>query len=114
MLPPNANGTAEMERAFMGDSAARAFDELIRLLRTDGPLWTTSCSEGFVLHRNAYERMFLGRSSYLRSASSNARFESSKHSGMVAMNAMQLVDMFLDSVRNIINYYTMQSLHEYF
>ncbi|XVF20474.1 hypothetical protein REPUB_Repub12eG0003300 [Reevesia pubescens] len=85
-----------MERAVMSQTAAAAMDELIRLLRTDKPLWVKSPSDGrYVIHRDSYEKTF-PRPNHFPSCST-ARIESSKHSALVTMNATQLVDMFLDA-----------------
>ncbi|KAF4351009.1 hypothetical protein G4B88_015993 [Cannabis sativa] len=103
-------GITEMERGVMVETAALAMDELIKLLRIDEPLWTTASSSSVpttdhgdggrrTLHRDNYYKIFPQRDNinhHLPNPSS-ARFESSKHSGIVAMNAAQLVDIFLDS-----------------
>ena len=87
-----------MERAVMFETAATAMDELIRLLRTNEPLWVKSPSDGrYVIQRDSYEKTF-PRATHLRS--SCARIESSKDSALVTMNATQLVDMLLDAVSN--------------
>lgn len=106
ILFPNyqVKGILDMEMALMAETATNAMDELIKLLRIDEPLWTKSSTVGhgqFSLHRDSYEKIFPMRDNHLRSPSSAARFESSKHSGMVTMSAAQLVDMLLDSVRII-------------
>ncbi|XP_062103783.1 homeobox-leucine zipper protein ROC8-like [Humulus lupulus] len=101
-------GIIEMERGLMVETAAGAMDELIKLIRIDQPLWTRASSSsattdhgdgrGYTLHRDSYNKIFPQRDTTNHfPCPSSARFESSKHSGMVAMNAAQLVDIFLDS-----------------
>ncbi|XP_010089514.2 homeobox-leucine zipper protein HDG11 [Morus notabilis] len=93
------NGTIDMERALIVETAASAVDEVTKLLQIDEPLWIKSASEGrCILHRGSYEKIFLTRANFnIRSFTNGARFESSKHSGIVTMSAMHLVDAFLDS-----------------
>lgn len=90
------NGISDVDKALMMDTANNAMDELIRLLQINEPLWIKSSSDGrYTIHRDSYEKIF-PRVSHFKTSTS--RLESSKCSGMVTMNAMQLVDMFLDSV----------------
>ncbi|XP_057492623.1 homeobox-leucine zipper protein ROC8-like isoform X2 [Actinidia eriantha] len=89
------NGTQEMEKSAMIDIAASAMDELIRLLRVNEPVWIKSPIDGrYVLHRESYNKLF-PRLNHFKS--STTRMESSKDLGVVAMSAMHLLDMFLDS-----------------
>ncbi|KAJ4706850.1 Homeobox-leucine zipper protein [Melia azedarach] len=89
------NGISDVDKALMMDTANNAMDELIRLLQINEPLWIKSSSDGrYTIHRDSYEKIF-PRVSHFKTSTS--RLESSKCSGMVTMNAMQLVDMFLDS-----------------
>ncbi|KAK3218628.1 hypothetical protein Dsin_012598, partial [Dipteronia sinensis] len=87
----------EMEKAVMAQTVANATDELIRLLGVNEPLWVTSnnSSEGkYVIHRDSYEKIF---PRYCHLKIPHARIESSKYSGIVSMNGLQLVDIFLDA-----------------
>ncbi|KAJ9702992.1 hypothetical protein PVL29_004658 [Vitis rotundifolia] len=87
-------GFPDMEKTLMTETAAGAMDELIRLVRINEPLWVKSATnEKYVLHHDSYERIFPKATHF---KSSNARIESSKESVVVAMNGMQLVNMFLD------------------
>lgn len=92
-------GITDVEQSLMLETATNAMDELIRLMRINEPLWIKSPSsvdvERYVIHPDNYEKIF-PRSSQFKTSS--ARVESSKYSGMVTMNGMQLVDMLLDSV----------------
>ncbi|KAF2325701.1 hypothetical protein GH714_033345 [Hevea brasiliensis] len=88
-------GIPEMEKTLMTETAARAMEELIRLLRINEPLWIRSQSDGrYTIHRDSYDKVF-PRAHHFKG--SNARVESSKDSGMVTMNGMNLVEMFLDT-----------------
>ena len=91
-----------MERTLMVETATTAIKELIKLLQIDEPLWTKSFAAAangrYTLHRDSYEKVFPIKDNHLRSASSAARFESSKHSGIIAMSPAYIVDSFLDSV----------------
>lgn len=93
----------DLEKALMSETAAAAMDELVRLLQIDDPLWVKSPSGGRCsLHRDTYESVF-PRANHFKTSS--ARFESSKYSAVVVLNAMNLVDMLLDSVSGFILYF---------
>lgn len=96
------DGAMCLERAIMADTADGAMDELIKLLKLDEPLWIKSSSDGrFTLHRENYENIFPLRANIIKACNNSARFEASKHSGIVTMGAVHLVEMFLDSVSTI-------------
>ncbi|KAL8477711.1 hypothetical protein ACS0TY_029853 [Phlomoides rotata] len=70
-------------------------NELIELLHVNDPVWNISPSDGrSTLHRDSYDKLF-PKPNHFKSA--NARVESSKDSGEVAMGASQLVEVFLDT-----------------
>ncbi|KAL5811896.1 hypothetical protein ACOSQ3_026846 [Xanthoceras sorbifolium] len=87
---------SEIEKEIMAQTVTSARDELIRLVRVNEPFWVKSSnSEGkYVIHHDSYEQIF-PRVSHFKTP--NARIESSKDSGIVSMNGLQLVDMFLDA-----------------
>ncbi|OMO96180.1 hypothetical protein CCACVL1_05054, partial [Corchorus capsularis] len=94
-LDPKTYNNIHMERAILFEAAGNAMDELVRLLQVNEPLWIKLPSNGtYVIQRENYERTF-SKAIHLRSPS--ARFESSKDSAVVSMNAIQLVNMFLDA-----------------
>lgn len=96
------DGAMCLERAIMADTADGAMEELIKLLKLDEPLWFKSSSNGrFTLHRENYENIFPMRANIIKACNNSARFEASKHSGIVTMGAVHLVEMFLDSVSTI-------------
>ncbi|KAH9649330.1 homeobox-leucine zipper protein ROC8 [Citrus sinensis] len=91
-------GINDLEQSLMMETATNAMDELIRLMRINEPLWIKPPSstniERYVIHPESYEKVF-PRANHFKTSS--ARVESSKYSGMVTMNGMQLVEMLLDS-----------------
>ncbi|KAH9649335.1 homeobox-leucine zipper protein ROC8 [Citrus sinensis] len=92
-------GINDLEQSLMMETATNAMDELIRLMRINEPLWIKPPSstniERYVIHPESYEKVF-PRANHFKTSS--ARVESSKYSGMVTMNGMQLVEMLLDSM----------------
>lgn len=90
----------DLEKALMSEAATGAMAELVRLLQFDDPFWIKSPTDGrYSLHRDTYDNIF-PRANHFKTSS--ARFESSKDSAVVLLNAMHLVDMFMDSVSNIL------------
>ncbi|KAL5811897.1 hypothetical protein ACOSQ3_026847 [Xanthoceras sorbifolium] len=87
---------SEMEKEIMAQTVASARDELIRLVRVNEPFWVKSSDSErkYVIHHDSYEQIF-PRVSHFKTP--NARIESSKDSGIVSMNGLELVDMFLDA-----------------
>ncbi|XP_038687349.1 homeobox-leucine zipper protein HDG11-like [Tripterygium wilfordii] len=95
-LPFQPIGISDMDKSLMTDIAANAMDELLRLLQTNEPLWMKSSTDGRdVLNLESYERMFPRPNSHLRNP--KLRIEASRDSGVVIMNALALVDMFMDT-----------------
>ncbi|KAK4254613.1 hypothetical protein QN277_009970 [Acacia crassicarpa] len=94
-LPLLMGEITDVEKDMMLEAAKNAMDELLKLMPIDEPLWIkTSIGSGqLVLHRESYEKLS-NRANHFRSSS--ARLEASKESRVVWMNAMKLVDMFLD------------------
>lgn len=79
----------------MALTIAKAANELSRLLVSE-PLWIEDpTNQRYVIHHENYEKTFT-RINHLKS--SHVRFESSKVEGLVRMNAIQLVEVLLDSV----------------
>ena len=89
---------SDMDKSLMSDIASNAMEELLRLLQTNEPLWMKSSTDGRdVLNLDTYERMFPKANSHLKNP--NVRIEASRDSGVVIMNGLTLVDMFMDPVR---------------
>ncbi|KAJ6373769.1 hypothetical protein OIU78_029452 [Salix suchowensis] len=85
-----------MDKSLMTDVAANAMEELLRLLQTNEPLWMRSSADGRdVLNLDSYQRNFPRAMSHLKNP--NVRIEASRDSGVVIMNGVALVNMFMDS-----------------
>lgn len=87
---------SDMDKPIMNDIALTAMQELLRLVHTNEPLWSRSDGCGEVLNLGSYENVFPRSSN--RGKNHNVRIEASRSSGIVFMNAMSLVDMFMDCV----------------
>ncbi|KAH6770522.1 homeodomain GLABROUS 11 [Perilla frutescens var. hirtella] len=86
---------SDVDKSLMADVAARAMDELIRLLQSNEPLWIKSAADGReLLNLESYERLFPRPNTHLKNPS--IRTEASRDSGVVFMNDLALVDMFVD------------------
>lgn len=95
---------SDMDKSLMSDIATNAMEELIRLLQTNEPLWMKSTTDGKdVLNFDTYERMFPKPNSHLKNP--NVRIEASRDSGVVIMNGLTLVDMFMDPVRSSYSFF---------
>ncbi|XWS37519.1 hypothetical protein CRYUN_Cryun19dG0050200 [Craigia yunnanensis] len=87
---------SDMDKSLMIDIAANAMEELLRLLQTSEPLWIKSTTDGRdVLNLESYEGIFPRANTHFKSP--NVRIEASRDSGVVIMNGLALVDMFMDS-----------------
>lgn len=88
---------SDMDKSLMADIAANAMDELIRLLQSNEPLWMKGGDgRGETLNLESYERVFQSPYSHMKNPS--IRIEASRDSGVVIMNSLALVDMFMDAV----------------
>lgn len=108
LLPPSSSlpfqplGISDMDKSLMTDIAANALNELLRLLQTNEPLWTKSSINGRdVLNLDHYQAIF-PRASHAKNP--NVRIEASRDSGVVIMNGLALVDMFMDPVSPCFKY----------
>lgn len=96
-LPFPPMSISDVDKSLMADIAASAMDELIRLVQGNEPLWMKSTADGReLLNLEAYERAFPRSNSHLKNPS--IRTEASRDSGVVIMNDLALVDMFVDAV----------------
>lgn len=95
-LPFPPMSISDVDKSLMADIAASAMDELIRLVQGNEPLWMKSAADGReLLNLEAYERAFPRPNSHLKNPS--IRTEASRDSGVVIMNDLALVDMFVDA-----------------
>ncbi|XP_020230831.1 homeobox-leucine zipper protein HDG11 [Cajanus cajan] len=95
-LLPNSSGSEGIENTLMSKVAIDAMDELVRLLRINDPFWTNTSTqdEKFILNHENYEKVF-PRTNHFKGV--NMHVEATKDSGIVSINCIQLVEMFLDS-----------------
>ncbi|KAK7331294.1 hypothetical protein VNO77_25516 [Canavalia gladiata] len=96
LLLSNSMGSVDLEKALMSEAVTTAMDELVRLLRVNEPFWIRPLTqEGkLVLHHESYEKIF-PKTNHFKGG--KVHVEATKHSGMVNIRSIQLVDMFLDA-----------------
>ncbi|KAH0875798.1 hypothetical protein HID58_073160 [Brassica napus] len=95
--PNNLATISDMDKPLMNDIALTAMEELLRLFNTNEPLWTRGDGGREILDLGSYENLFPRSGN--RGKNHNVRTEASRSSGIVFMNAMTLVDMFMDGVK---------------
>lgn len=93
-FPPLTLTLSEMDKSLMAEMAANAMDELIRLLQSNEPLWIKDGRE--TLNLESYQTNFQNPYSHMKNPS--VRVEASRDSGVVIINCLALVDMFMDAV----------------
>ncbi|KAJ4793810.1 Homeobox-leucine zipper protein ROC8 [Rhynchospora pubera] len=86
---------SDMEKPIMAEMATVAMDELVRLAQSEEPLWVKQSDGREVLSLDAYDSLFPKPGNQFRAP--DIRVEATKDSALVFMNAVSLVDMFLDS-----------------
>ncbi|XP_055826666.1 homeobox-leucine zipper protein HDG11 [Solanum dulcamara] len=87
---------SDMDKSLMADIAGNAMEELIKLVQTNEPLWMKSTIDGRdVLNFDNYDRVFPRANSHLKNP--NVRIEASRDSGVVIMNGLALVNVFMDA-----------------
>ncbi|CAN1265780.1 Homeobox-leucine zipper protein HDG11 [Linum perenne] len=84
-----------MDKSMMMDVAGNAVEELLRLLRSDEQLWMNDAGGREVLNLENYQKMFPKPNDHLKNP--NVRIEASRDAGVVIMNGLSLVDMFMDA-----------------
>ncbi|KAK7364169.1 hypothetical protein VNO80_12619 [Phaseolus coccineus] len=85
---------SDMDKSLMSDIASNGMEEMIRLLQTNEPLWMKGADGRDVLDLDTYERMFPKANGHMKNP--NVHVEASRDSGVVIMNGLTLVDMFMD------------------
>ncbi|KAL3628947.1 Homeobox-leucine zipper protein hdg11 [Castilleja foliolosa] len=91
-FPPNIS-ISDVDKSLMADIAANAMDELIRLLQSNEMLWIKPAVDGpEMLNLEIYDGVFPRPE-----RNPNTRTEASRDTGVVFMNGLSLVDMFMDS-----------------
>ncbi|KAJ9542620.1 hypothetical protein OSB04_029126 [Centaurea solstitialis] len=96
--PPTSHPLRIADKSIVADLATAAMDELLKLFRTDEPLWTKSAVDGRdILEIDAYQQIFPRPNTSVKNT--NLWIEASRASGDVMMHSLQLVDMFADSTK---------------
>lgn len=89
----------EEEKTIAMELAMSSTDELVKMCRTNEPLWVRNNETGReVLNPQEHSRMFHWPLN-LKQRSSEFRTEASRDSSVVIMNSITLVDAFVDAVR---------------
>ncbi|KAL0446463.1 UNVERIFIED_CONTAM: Homeobox-leucine zipper protein ROC3 [Sesamum latifolium] len=87
----------EEEKPLALDLAVSSMDELVKMCHTAEPLWVPAADTGKqVLNLEEYARMF-SWSANLKQHSPQFRTEATRHTAVVIMNSITLVDAFLDA-----------------
>ncbi|OIV94163.1 hypothetical protein TanjilG_13780 [Lupinus angustifolius] len=93
-LPPPGS-LSGIDEPLMSTIATIAFEEFMRLLHTNEPLWLMSPTDGRdVLNFETYERMFPTENTRLMNR--NVRVEASRDSAFVMMKSSTLAEKFMD------------------
>lgn len=80
----------------MTEAMVAAVTEVITLIQTEEPMWIKSSIDSrLVIDQENYEKKFT-KNSYFKT-----RIESSKEIAVIPLDAKNLVNMLLDTVRNI-------------
>lgn len=86
-----------MEKVMMAEAMVAAVTEVTTLIRTEESMWIKSSIDGrLVIDQKYYENMFTKLSHF---KSPSTRIESSKEVTVIPMDAKNLVNMFMDTVR---------------
>ncbi|XP_010461574.1 PREDICTED: homeobox-leucine zipper protein HDG11-like isoform X2 [Camelina sativa] len=88
---------SDMDNPLMTDIALTTLEELLRFLHTNEPLWTKTNGCRDILNLGSDENIFPRSSN--RGKNHNFRVQASRSFGIVFMNAMALVYMFMDCVK---------------
>lgn len=100
MLLQRFQPPSQMEKMMMTEAMVTAVTEVITLIRTEEQMWIKSSIDGrLIIDQKYYEKTFPKVSHF---NSSSARIESSKEVSVIPMDAKNLVNMLLDTVRDII------------
>ncbi|KAH6756170.1 hypothetical protein C2S53_004269 [Perilla frutescens var. hirtella] len=86
---------SDMDKSLTADIAANGMDESIRLLQSNEVLWIKA-DRRETLNLESYERLF--QSPYNHMKIPSIQIEASRDFGVVIMNTLTLVNMFMDLV----------------
>lgn len=91
---------SQMEKVTMTEAMVTAMTEVITLIQTEESMWIQSSIDGrLVIDQKNYEKTFTNPSHF---KSPSSRIESSKEVAVIPMDAKNLVNMLLDTVRIVI------------
>ena len=96
-------GLSDDERSLVLELATRAVEEVVKMAQIDEPLWEVDraarAGSGFrfgdVLNREEYQRF----PNYIGNGPPELTVEATRAAGIVALNALAIVEIFLDPVR---------------
>ncbi|KAL8223974.1 hypothetical protein R6Q57_019449 [Mikania cordata] len=89
---------SDMDKSLMAGIATSAMEEFISLVQNNEPLWLKTPKDVVeTLNLENYKRVFPDRCDSFKNP--NVRTEASRVSGVVTMNSLKLVDMFVDSIK---------------
>lgn len=92
-----------MEKMMMSETALNAVSEVVKLIQVEEPMWINSSIDGrLLIDQENYEKLFT-KINHFKIPS--ARIESSKEVVMIPMDARNLIDVFLDTVRTYVIYF---------
>ncbi|GAU51814.1 hypothetical protein TSUD_416010 [Trifolium subterraneum] len=98
MLVNRSTQNYDEENKLISQVAILAIEELVRLVRTNEPFWinisNTHQDGRYTLDHESYYQVF-HKNNHIRG--DNVSEESSKYSGIVGIDGMKLVDLFIDS-----------------
>lgn len=117
MLPPEpahypqSGLLLEEEKPLAVELAMSSIDELVKMCQASEPLWIRNNENGRqVLNHEEHARMFAWPLN-LKQHSSEFRTEATRHSAVVIMNSITLVDAFLDAVSTPIDFFLTDLLY---
>ncbi|EOY25185.1 hypothetical protein SCA6_005530 [Theobroma cacao] len=97
-FPENNLVLVEEEKTVAMELAMSSMDELVKMCRTNEPLWIRNNENGReLLNLEEHARMFPWAPSNLKQRSTEFRTEAGRDSAVVIMNSVTLVDAFLDA-----------------
>ena len=115
MLPPEPTHYPESgllleeEKPLAMELAMSSMDELVKMCQASQPLWIRNNENGReVLNLEEHARMFAWPL-HQKQHSSEFRTEATRHSAVVIMNSITLVDAFLDAVSSPIDSFVFPS-----
>lgn len=91
----------DQEKALALDLALSSVNELVKMCQGAEPLWIQTSNGKEMLNIEEYNKMFPWPMSLGQLPSEQLRTEASRHTAVVIINSITLVDAFLDAVSYI-------------